>query len=86
MRGRAHQALDARPQRLDVRHPAVGVQRLGRGPLLDEDELGVALSREGTDQVVADAAGLAAGGLEQVPEGDLHLLLLPGAAKKVAIT
>src|SRR5436305_12098976 len=73
---RAHRPLDPVAQPLEVLRPAVRVQRLLRRPLLDEDEFDVILALQRTQQVVADAPGLAAGGLDHLPQHALHLILL----------
>src|SRR5215216_1411893 len=76
-RQRAHQVLDAPAQALEMGRLAVGVQRRLRLPFLDEHELGVARTLERAQQVVADAAGLAARRLDHFAQGALHLVLLP---------
>src|SRR5436305_10550193 len=75
-RQRAHRIPEPAAQLLEMLAPAVRVQRLLRLPLLDEDELDVLLALQRAQQVVADAPGLAAGGLDQISKNALHLVFL----------
>src|SRR4029077_13684700 len=76
-RQRSHRALEPAAQGLEMLGPAVRVERFLRCPLLDEDELDVVFPLQRAEQVVADAPGLLAGGLDQVPKDGLHLIFLP---------